>query len=90
MRHWIHKTPMTPSTIEHGKTATLQVDFHTQEARERFARELLQGGANRDLSTLRAQIHTSVGYTENVVPRKEFLEELKTFLQDGLEGNSTS
>ena len=37
----------------------------------------LQIANKKDIKTLRAQVHTSVGYTKNVVPAKNFLKELE-------------
>lgn len=40
---------------------------------EEFANEVVSG---HDIHTLRAQVHTSVGHTENVKPDKELLDAL--------------
>ena len=65
-----------PKKIEYGEMASFMVNFsESPDWMKEFVKEFV---SDRPLKTLRAQIHTSVGHTENVKPEKEFLEELQT------------
>ena len=70
-RYFTDKRSMTPAKIEYGETAQLKVNLEkSPEWMRQFAKQVVQDGSNKALKTLRAQIHTSVLHTENVVLRQ--------------------
>ena len=67
--------------IEYGETAQFMTDFEeSPNWMSTFAKDFVKDGSDKSLKTLRAQIHTSVGHIENVVPDKALLAELKQLL----------
>ena len=67
-----------PKKLEHGETASFLVFFSERPNwMEKFSNEFIEDISDKTIKTLRAQIHTSVGYTENVIPAKSLLEKLK-------------
>ena len=64
-----------PKKIEYGEMASFVVDF--SESRnwiQDFSRDFI---SKDSIDSLRARIHTSVGYTKYVKPEKELLKRLK-------------
>ncbi len=61
-----------PKKIEYGETVSFRIDF--SDWIEEFCKKILQ---DKPVKTLRAQIHTSIGYTENVKPERNLLDKLR-------------
>ena len=84
-RAWVYEKPlMEPREIRDGETAQFVADLEESSTKDwirQLAKDIVQDGSKEPLKTLRAQIHTSVGHTENVVPDKSFLTGLKKLLE---------
>ena len=66
-----------PKKIEHGETATFIVSLsESPDFFEKFAKHVIDENYTNKLKTIRAQIHTSVGHTEDVAPKKNILDKL--------------
>ena len=65
-----------PKRIEYGEEAMFSVDDFPAWA-SYFKGVFLKDSNDRDLKTLRLQIHTSVGHTEIVVPESGLLNRLE-------------
>ena len=74
--HPNHLSPnQFPKKIEYGETASFMVDFaKSPDWMQDFSRDFIKQDS---IDSLRAQIHTSVGYTKYVKPEKELLKRLK-------------
>lgn len=69
-----------PKKLEHGEAASFMINFvETPNWMTDFCKSL---SSRKDIDTLRAQIHTSVGHTENVKPDESFLDELRKMYGD--------
>ena len=69
-------------SIGYGETAMYIWSFvESPSWMNKFAEDFVQDGSDRWLRTLRAQIHTSVGYTETIKPDQSFLNEIKEILE---------
>ncbi len=88
----IHNPPQSspdqlPKKLEYGETATFILEessvaeWSGQTLRELADYLVKEGFSDKSLKKLRAQIHTSLGHTENVVPSEQVLEELRTAMQ---------
>ena len=73
--------------LEYGETATFMLEessvaeWSGQTLRQ-LANHLVEDGfSDESLKKLRAQIRTSLGHTENVVPSEQVLRELRTAMQ---------
>lgn len=76
-----------PKKIAHGETAQFLVYFSESPNWMRdFIADFVQDVSDKSINTLRAQIHTSVGHTVDVVPEQSLLEKLKSVGSDG-DGN---
>ena len=77
-------TAQYPIELPHGKSASFMVSFnHTPNWLDDFANRFLKGVPDKELSTLVAQVHTSVGQTIEVKPEKALLERLRKVREDG-------
>lgn len=65
-----------PKRIEYGEEAMFLVDDFSTWA-SYFKSGFLEEFNDRDLKTLRLQVHTSVGHIENVVPENGLLDRLQ-------------
>lgn len=64
-----------PKKIEYGEMASFMVNFsESPDWMKEFVERFI---SDKPIKTLRAQIHTSIGHTEDVKPEKEFLAELQ-------------
>ena len=64
-----------PKKIEHGEQALFMVDFiESQDWIKDFVERFI---LNKPIETLRAEIHTSVGYTKVIKPEKRLLMKLR-------------
>lgn len=89
-RHAIQPIPNSspdhyPKKLEHGETANFIVKFvqppdflESSEWIKRFIQNFIKTNSAKTLKTLKLQIHTSVGHTENIKPEKDFLERIAT------------
>ena len=67
-----------PKKIEHGETASFMISLsESPDWYKYFAKFFVDEGYTYKVKTLRAQIHTSVGHTENVLPEKNLLDKLE-------------
>ena len=64
-----------PKKLEYGETKTFTMPF-ADWIRE-FSTDFVQIPTRKHIKTLRAQIHTSVSYTENVIPEEIFLKKIE-------------
>lgn len=63
-----------PKKIEYGETASFMVNFSESPGwMKDFSKRII---LDQSIKTLRAQIHTSISYTMDVVPEKGFLNQL--------------
>ena len=73
--------------LEYGETAAFileesSVAEWSGQTLKQLANRLVEDGfSDESLKKLRAQIHTSLGHTENVVPHEQVLEELRKAMQ---------
>ena len=68
-----------PKKIAHGETASFRISLSdSPEWFEVFAKNFIDENYMHKVETLRAQIHTSVGHTEDVTPERSFLDRLDT------------
>ncbi len=92
-RFCIHKPSQSSpwqfgAKIEHGETANFMTDLEeSPDLIRKFATDFVKDGSDKSLKTLRAQIHTSVGHTENIVPDQPLLKELRDSLMGDGAGN---
>ena len=71
-------TARYPIELQHGKTTDFMVSFiHTPTWLTEFANNFLKSLSDKELETLVAQVHTSVGQTIEVTPEKALLERLR-------------
>ena len=64
-----------PNKIEYGEMASFMVNFsESPDWMQDFSRDFI---SKDSIDSLRARIHTSVGYTKYVKPEKELLKRLK-------------
>lgn len=69
-----------PIELAHGKSANFLVSFDVTPGWKRdFATGFVRDLSDKSLNTLVAQVHTSVGKTVNVHPRRDLLDALKEF-----------
>ena len=69
-----------PIELAHGKSASFLVSFDVMPGWKReFATGFVRDLSDESLKTLVAQVHTSVGKTVDVHPRKDLLDALKEF-----------
>ena len=69
-----------PIELAHGKCASFLVSFDVMPGWKReFATGFIRDLSDKSLKTLVAQVHTSVGKTVDVHPRKDLLDALKEF-----------
>jgi hypothetical protein len=69
-----------PIELAHGKSASFLVSFDMMPGWKReFATGFVKDLSDKSLNTLVAQVHTSVGKTFDVHPRKDLLDALKEF-----------
>jgi hypothetical protein len=69
-----------PIELAHGKSASFLVSFDvTPSWKREFATGFVRDLSDEALKTLVAQVHTSVGETVEVHPRKDLLDALKEF-----------
>ena len=67
-----------PKKLEYGETKSFFTSFAEIPSWIReFSTDFVQIATRKHIKTLRAQIHTSVGYTENVIPEENFLKEIE-------------
>lgn len=67
-----------PIELQHGKHVSFMVSFnHTPTWLSEFANNFLKSFSDKELDTLVAQIHTSVGQTIEVKPEKNLVERLR-------------
>ncbi len=67
-----------PKTLSHGESASFYTSFSEQpDWMRNFSAAFIKNTTRRHVKTLRVQIHTSVGHTENVIPAESFLKELE-------------
>ena len=67
-----------PKKIEHGETASFMISLsESPDWYEYFSKFFVDEGYTYKVKTLRAQIHTSIGHTENVAPEKNLLDKLE-------------
>ena len=72
-------TDQCPKKLEHGETASFRLFFSESSHWLRdFARDFVEPQSGRPASSLRAQIHTSIGHTEVVVPESNLVERLES------------
>lgn len=77
-------TAQYPIELAHGKTANFMVSFtHTPNWLTEFANGFLRSLSDKELNTLVAQVHTSLGQTVEVKPESGLLERLKKTRKDG-------
>lgn len=77
-------TVQYPIELQHGKTANFMVSFnHTPTWLTEFANDFMKSISDKELDTLVAQIHTSVGQTIEVKPEKDLVERLMKARNDG-------
>jgi hypothetical protein len=77
-------TAQYPVELAHGKAANFMVSFtHTPTWLSEFANDFLGPIPDKDLKTLVAHIHTSLGQTVEVRPEGDLLERLKRARKDG-------
>lgn len=75
-------TAQYPIELAHGKNASFMVSFnHTPAWLTEFANGFLK--SDKELDTLVAQVHTSVGQTIEVKPEKGLVERLRKTRKDG-------
>lgn len=73
--HW---TQDYPRQLAHGEQASFLVSFKTIPAwPDHFAKTFIRDVSDKNLKTLRALIHTSLGQTIEVVPEKDLLQRLR-------------
>ena len=76
-------THQYPKKIEHGERAQFFIYFTESPNWMRdFVAEFVQDVSDKSINTLRAQIHTSVGHSIDVVPEQSLLEKLKNVGSD--------
>ena len=69
-----------PIELAHGKSASFLVSFDVMpDWKREFATGFVRDLSDKSLKTLVAQVHTSVGKTVEVHPRKDLLDALKEF-----------
>ena len=69
-----------PIALAHGKSASFLVSFDMMpDWKRQFAIGFVKDLSDKSLKTLVAQVHTSVGKTFDVHPRKDLLDALKEF-----------
>ena len=77
-------TAQYPIELPHGKQASFMVSFaHTPTWFTEFANGFLKSLSDKELDTLVAQVHTSVGETVEVKPEKDLVDRLKQARKDG-------
>lgn len=77
-------TDQCPKKLEHGETASFRVFLSdSPHWLGELARDFVDPQAGRPASTLRAQIFTSVGHTEIVVPESGLVERLEGIGSNG-------
>lgn len=73
-----------PIELPHGKSASFMVSFkHTPTWLVEFATGFLRSLSEKELDTLVAQVHTSVGQTIEVKPERDLIERLKKVRKEG-------
>ena len=73
-----------PKKIEHGEKAQFIIDFtESPNWMKDFVTQFIRDVSDKSLNTLRAQIHTSLGHSIDVVPEQSLLEKLKNVGSDG-------
>jgi hypothetical protein len=71
-------TAQYPTELQHGKQASFMVSFnHNPSWLTDFANGFLKSVSDKEIDTLVAQIHTSVGQTIEVKPEKDLVERLR-------------
>ena len=71
-------TAQYPTELQHGKQASFMVSLnHTPSWLTDFANGFLKSVSDKEIDTLVAQIHTSVGQTIEVKPEKGLVERLR-------------
>jgi hypothetical protein len=76
-------TAQYPIELQHGKSASFMVSFnHTPTWLTEFANGFLKL-SDKELDTLVAQVHTSVGQTIEVKPERDLVERLRKARKDG-------
>ena len=77
-------TAQYPIELQHGKATSFMVSFnHTPTWLTEFANGFLKSISDKELDTLVAQVHTSVGQTIEVKPEKDLVERLRKVRNDG-------
>ena len=67
-----------PKKLEYGESASFMVFFSERPNwMEKFSNDFIEDISDKTIKTLRAQIHTSVGHTKDVIPARSLLEKLK-------------
>ena len=67
-----------PKQLAHGEQASFLVSFRaTPTWPEHFAKTFVRDVSDKNLKTLRALVHTSLGQTIEVVPEKDLLQRLR-------------
>ena len=67
-----------PKKLEYGETKIFTMSFAESPSWIReFSTGFVQIPTRKHIKTLRAQIHTSVSYTENVIPEENFLKKIE-------------
>ena len=63
-----------PKKIDHGETANFITSL--SDWLKYFADNFVEDASDKEIKTLRVQIHTSVGQTKDVIPKKSLLAQL--------------
>ena len=81
-RHFVDKSALNecPKKLEYGEATQFFNHFSTHVDRSYWMKHFTKREfqiTSKDIKTLRVQIHTSTGYTKNVIPTESLLKELE-------------